>query len=410
MNEHYTLKTYLPIFQSFLVYGIHYLYLMGLYILFRPVLGDTLSLFHGSLYLTGLFVLCLIRKKYLTNLILIISGILIFFTGNTLFFYLSMGLVSGAFYSSMIMLIGFAYIDIKHWKKKQFRSIYMPMWYFIAEPIVLYIYGAYKHADAYKIVALFLLIFWAMTHFISEYLRGMERFFDINKDVEGTPRVAMFKANTKILSLIMGIMFGLLLLSVFFNFDGVFTLLVKGALYVVAGLVALVALIMLWLERMHILPPGFSERIQPYAFPNALANSRWFWIWEILGNLLCLFILAIFIRNAVRYFGKKLEENEKVEEEERIAKVPVDVVETIDAPVIQKKNIFRTNREKVRDLFSKKVRKIYKNAVPGSMTAHELLPNEGESEKTKNKNLTTYYDVARYSEHEISNKDLNSIK
>ncbi|MCR5202805.1 MAG: hypothetical protein K6D02_06955 [Lachnospiraceae bacterium] len=73
--------------------------------------------------------------------------------------------------------------------------------------------------------------------------------------------------------------------------------------------------------------------------------------------------------------------------------------------------LFRNNREKVRHIFKKGVKKTYGKRVPFTKTAREFVDSMGEKyDRDSLNSLNKLYDVARYSELEISKDEVNSIK
>ena len=71
--------------------------------------------------------------------------------------------------------------------------------------------------------------------------------------------------------------------------------------------------------------------------------------------------------------------------------------QTEDIAVMPKRRrLFFQKKNRIRYLFYKEVRRIYRDDVPKGKTSHELL-----DQNEKNKNLATSYDAARYGRNDL---------
>ena len=85
MKDSYSLRIFLTKAESVMVLLIHYLYMLALFLLLYDGTGMVFAKFHGILYLSGLYMLCIIRHRFLRSLPLIFSGFLVLLTLNCLF-------------------------------------------------------------------------------------------------------------------------------------------------------------------------------------------------------------------------------------------------------------------------------------------------------------------------------------
>ena len=394
MNDSYSLRIFLTKAESVLVLLIHYLYILAVFVLLYDGRGAVFTKFHGILYLSGLYLLCMIRHRFLQGMPLIISGFLIFLTLNCLFLSLAKAAESIMLLCSVVMLGWFLAADIGCYRKKTGHFLYRMQWYFIAEPVVMYIYGAHSRQTVFQITALFLIIGWILIQFLCTYLNGISRFLDINRDLEGVPRVAVFKGSANCLLMILGAMAVVLMLCVLAGYDEVFSAVALFILRIIGTVIKAVAAVFSWIAGLF----GAGEPVgtaQDLDLLSAITQSRWFILWEIIGNLIFWFVVFVFIRNGIRYFYRRIEKKETAKKREMIYAEPERQTEDI-AVVPKRRRLFFQKKNRIRYLFYKEVRRIYKDHVPRGKTSHELL-----DQNEKNKNLATSYDAARYGKNDL---------
>lgn len=403
MDERDSLDMYLPMVQDILIYGLNFLYLLGFYIFMHVCIGGRMSVIHGVMYLVGLYVLCIFKRKYFTNTILIISGFLIALTINTCFLYVFSGFFSATMICSLWVLFEFVFADLRDCSMHVYRCIYIMHWYYLALPIVTYIYGAYKSQQAFKIASLLLLMCFVLVHFLCDYFKGFEKYYKTNRNIEGAPGIATFRSNSKMSLYFIGGMFLVMLLSALFSYDEIFVYIAKLVFKFFEMLIWLFGKFMAWLESLHLLPGGTASNVNSHTIMNGINRSKWFWLWQLICNLLFFYIVFVIIRNIIKGFDKKLTKQTVVSEDIKMpAKDTHDKVEDLKVEKREEKHFFRNAKERVRHIFYKKMKRKYKNDVPISMTSHELA---GEQDK----NLAALYDIARYSEHEIDSKGIKKL-
>lgn len=393
MNDSYSLQIFLMKAQSVLVLFIHYIYILAVFSLLYDGKGAVFTKFHGILYLSGLYILCVIRRRFLQGLPFAISSFLIFLTLNCLFLSLAKAAESIILLCSIVMLVWFLITDIRCCREKTDNIVYRMRWYFIAEPVVMYVYGAYRGQSAFQITALFLIICWILIQFICTYLNGISRFLDINRDIEGIPRAAVFKGSANSLLMILGVMAVVLMLCVLAGYDEVFSAVALFILRIIGMLIKAVAAVFSWIAGLFGVGGSISTA-QDLDLLSAITQSRWFIVWEIIGNLIFWFVVFIFVRNGIRYFYRRVEKKETPKRKEAIYAEPKR--QTEDIPVVPgRRRLFFQRKNGIRYLFYKEVRRIYKDDVPRGKTSHELL-----DQNEKNKNLATSYDAARYGKND----------
>ncbi len=394
MKDSYSLRIFLTKAESVMVLLIHYLYMLALFLLLYDGTGMVFAKFHGILYLSGLYMLCIIRHRFLRSLPLIFSGFLVLLTLNCLFLSIAGAADSIIFLCSVVMLGWFLAMDIVGYRKKTDHFSYRMRWYFIAEPVLMYIYGAYSGHFAFQITALFLTISWILIQFICAYLKGISRFLDINRDIEGVPRTAIFKSSANSLFTILGVMAVILLLCVLAGYDEVFSAVALLVLRIIGTIIKAVMTVFSWIAGLFGTGGLTGTGQNPDLF-SAITRSRWFILWEIIGNLIFWFVVFVFIRNGIRYFYRRIEKQDTVEKREIIYDEPERQTEDI-AVMPKRRRLFFQKKNRIRYLFYKEVRRIYRDDVPKGKTSHELL-----DQNEKNKNLATSYDAARYGRNDL---------
>lgn len=75
-----------------------------------------------------------------------------------------------------------------------------------------------------------------------------------------------------------------------------------------------------------------------------------------------------------------------------------------------KRKVFRTNREKVRHLFRRRIVNSLQDKVRSTDTARQLAHKAEDAGAMSFTALTGLYEEARYSEHEITNEQWKSIR
>lgn len=394
MKDSYSLRIFLTKAESVMVLLIHYLYVLALFLLLYDGTGMVFTKFHGILYLSGLYMLCIIRHRFLRSLPLIFSGFLILLTLNCLFLSIAGAADSIIFLCSVAMLGWFLVVDIVGYRKKTDHFSYRMQWYFIAEPVLMYIYGAYGDHSTFQITALFLTISWILIQFICAYLKGISRLLDINRDIEGVPRTAIFKSSANSLFTILGVMAVILMLCVLAGYDEVFSAVALLVLRIIGTIIKAVMTVLSWIAGLFG-TGGSAGTVQDPDLFSAITRSGWFILWEIIGNLIFWFVVFVFIRNGIRYFYRRIEKQDTVEKREIIYDEPERQTEDI-AVMPKRRRLFFQKKNRIRYLFYKEVRRIYRDDVPKGKTSHELL-----DQNEKNKNLATSYDAARYGRNDL---------
>ena len=186
----------------------------------------------------------------------------------------------------------------------------------------------------------------------------------------------------------------ILLLCVLAGYDEVFSAVALLVLRIIGTIIKAVMTVFSWIAGLFG-TGGLTGTGQDPDLFSAITRSRWFILWEIIGNLIFWFVVFVFIRNGIRYFYRRIEKQDTVEKREIIYDEPERQTEDI-AVMPKRRRLFFQKKNRIRYLFYKEVRRIYRDDVPKGKTSHELL-----DQNEKNKNLATSYDAARYGRNDL---------
>lgn len=315
----------------------------------------------------------------------------------------------------LLLLTGALLGSIQKWRMGFGHTYYTFPWYLIPEILILYFYGIYQSDPAYQTMAFGLLAVLVMGHFWCTYLQGMNDYLDQNKKLEGISESRIFRINTRVVCFLL---FGMLLVTVIAGMIRTdrFSGQMGGSLaaffrMLLVGLQSLIHALQWWNRGKTEGPPEEITVISVTKSPELSGESADAG-YAAVGLLLSLLVFFYLVYRLAKAFDdkddhvwKRPDYNGDIETEDR--------VEKIDEEDRRRFHFFRTNRQKVRYQFKKRVKKTLKGRIPTADTAWELteeMQKQGTEDSSVLHSLTQLYDVARYGSREISAEEIRRIR
>ena len=389
------------------------------YLMFYPiwsaVFDSTFFVATDIAFVLGVYILCTIKrffmKTYTPRLPVVAFINFMYFSMFIGAFVLIQNYFGSVYYTGLSMMICMCVSDFKNHFTSYPKRVFTVKWYYIGEPIMIYMCGVYTHVAVYKKVALFFVMLLILIYFWCTYLSEMIKYFEINRHMENVPTNNIFYDNSYVFVRIIGILAIVLLFATFFEFDEVFVWIGRLILLIVAGFVAVFGKIM---EFFLALFPGngdgnFSQNMQQTNY-WLQQNS---WLLSLLGYVFSFILIVYLLRKFRGAFKRERVEKDYIPEKHIVGRDSTDEIEEILPKEKVKKTRMKDNREKIRRIFKSKMEKKYSKRVPKYMTAKELASESvGEKNdlKQSQSKLAAYYDEARYSEHEMTAEQVSKVK
>lgn len=300
-----------------------------------------------------------------------------------------------------------------------FRGGYRLQWPVFAEALILSLYGGSQGIETVQIYGLFLGGICIIAHFWCISLQGMQEYLQQNAGLDNVPEDNIFWGNSKIVVCLLAIPAVL--------FAGI--ILVQGDISVAAWLLSIIkngfVQVVRGLRKIFLLFGKVSDgektpvqvTSQPMAtrIPAVTNDDNTQGLGVIIALVAVgLVIIYIFVKMILSSDGGK-----ETPEGQR----PVfhhhgtgqDKIEKVDMEQ-RKLFFFRNNREQIRFYFKKRVQKFYEKKTPPNYTSGEFCCaiREAEHEEKEDveelEQLDSLYDIARYSEKQITKQQVREIK
>lgn len=309
-----------------------------------------------------------------------------------------------------VALIG----SIQTWRIGFAHTIYFFPWYLILEILILYFYGAYRKDPAYQVMAFTLMVVLIIGHFWCTYLQGMNDYLDQNKSLEGIPSDRIFRTNTQMIVFILLALLLIMILSGALHFEQ-FSGQIGGhiAAFIRMLLLGIQSLIhaLRWWNHGEISQEPMEGNLPtvthiPEATGDDLDTST------VLPTLIvCLGIFFYLVYRLAKAFDDR-DDHIWIRPDYDGFQGTDDQVESIQGEEKQRFHLFRSNREKVRYYFKKRVKKTMRGHIPVGNTVWELTEEiqRQEEKETGLQPLTSLYDVARYGKREITKEEIRKMK
>lgn len=310
----------------------------------------------------------------------------------------------------LLMLTGCLIESVQQWRSGFAPSEYYVRWYFFPEPFILYFYGLYANIQDYRTMAIVLTVIFLIGHFWCLYLQGMNDYLDQHMNSEKIPRSSILRMNTKVILGILIIFVTVLIAFAAFRFNVAF--LSIGHFF--ADFFRVIASVMQSLIHGFQWWKNFGtdnsdsvveDALQPTEVP-AVSGDDGSEVYLVLGVIISLVIFFYMVYRLAHAFDDR--DNRKWIPPEFGSHLRADdQVEDLGKKERKLFHLFRTNREKIRYQFKKRVKKVMKGTIPKSYTAWDFHKEIQKKQADENITvLTDLYDVARYGEREITSAEV----
>lgn len=401
--------------QDISIWIIHGFAWLGVYFFLDMYKNEEAELLFGIFWICVIMLAVHLLRHFCQRLPFLLAGHGVFYAIIILFAHETVYLKEERTIFCLLMLTGMLAGSIQEWRTGFGHTIYTFPWYLIPEILIIYFYGIYKTNTDYQTMAFVLVLLFVIGHFWCLYLQGMNDYLDQNMKLEGTPGGRIFQTNTR---MILYILLGLLLLIILvgsFQF-GRFSGQVGGYIaaffrMLVLGIQSLMHLLQWWNHGKS------TEESTDFDIPSVTSmpdssgdsNSTGYVAMCLIISLLVFFYLVYRLAKA---FDDR-DDHEWQRPDYGGYQGINDQVEDIAGGERKRFHLFRTNREKVRYRFKKRVKKTMEGHIPVGDTAWELtreLQKREESHPVGLTQLTELYDVARYGYREISAEEIRKLK
>mgnify|MGYP004629018285 CR=1 FL=1 len=314
------------------------------------------------------------------------------------------GRLDGAdLFFTVIAAAGITLASVQLWKRSFPWLVYSMGWYVPTLCLVIYVSAFYMHDTTYKVVAALLTMVFLLLHLWCSYLQGIIEYLEQNRNLEDVPFGEIFRANTRVVTIILAVFACVVGIAMFVQMDQVFWWIGHTFGRIIAWIVHMIQMAVHWMEGLVRDVPVVTDAPvvteAPLVNQQPVQGSENEWMYLLGGVGISLIFMFILFQRLIRYFDKPLKASVRPEYH-KAPKTP-DQIEEVVMDEEEDLPIFKNPRQKVRYLFKKRVQKKYQKKVPQTKTAREL-----ESEKK----LVSYYDIARYSRREISRREWKELK
>jgi len=369
------------------------------YPVWHAVFKSTFLLITDLMFVLGIFVLCMVKeyflKLYTPRLPVVAFANFMYLAIYIGAFAIIQNYFGSVFFTGLIIVIWLCVVDFINYFTSYPERKFVVKWYYIGEPILIYMCGVYTHEHIYKKIALFFVMLLILLYFWCTYLTEMIKYFEINRHMENVPTNNIFFDNSSAFVRILGILAIILLFASFFEFDGVFVWIGRIIVLIIAMIVEGFGKIMEFI--LSLFPGGDSSAIsQDFQQTSEMLQKSSLLI-TILGYVLSFVLIVYLLRKCRGIFKRDWFDKDSIPEKRIFGRDSTDEVEDITPKEKVKIRKPRDNREKVRRIFKSKMEKKYSKKVPRFMTSNELADNE---------TLADCYDEARYSDHEITSEQV----
>lgn len=415
MKQHKVRDYYegIHLLQDASIWIIHGFAWLGVYFFLDMYMHGESEIVFGVFWICAISMAVLLLRYFCHRLPLLLAFHGIFYAVILLFARETVYLKEERTIFCLLMLTVMLFGSVQEWRTGFGHTVYTFPWYLIPEILIIYFYGIYKSEAAYQTMAFVLILVFITGHFWCLYLQGMNDYLDQNRKLEGTPGGRIFQTNTR---MILGILMGLLLLMIlvgacqFGRFSGqIGSHIASFFRMLILGLQSLVHLLQWW-NRGETTEETVDDIPSVTGMPDVSGGSQNSgYTVALLFSLLVFFYLVYRLAKA---FDDK-DDHEWQRPDYGGYQGIDDQVEYIAGNHKKRFHLFRTNREKVRHRFKKRVKKTMKGHIPPGDTAWELT---GELQKQENGDtadliqLTGLYDVARYGYRNITAEEIRKLR
>lgn len=286
---------------------------------------------------------------------------------------------------------------------------YYGNWAHAVEVAVIYLWGAFHHETNFTMAGLLLGITLLLIHYWCTYLSRFDDFTQEKRDVSIFFLERIFKLNTKCMKQFLLLAGILMLTTVLAQYDAWMAPFKHILLMVVRHVMRVVHLFLDWLRSLnHPTLQKTGEGDVGQLRPNETGFQTDNLFLAIIGGLAISTLFFLGLREFYLKLRDVLRKKKNVLQYQENMMDQIEDLSDEDDPFLRRlaRRIFLDNRERVRAHFKHRVQRALNNAIRDSETAGRLQERVNASGKDQIDVLTALYQVARYSEQEITPADI----
>lgn len=291
---------------------------------------------------------------------------------------------------------------------------YQIKWYMILEVLFLFFWGLFTKNESLKWIGIFLGIIFLVFHLWCTYLDALNGYLDEKESMNNVPVKEIFKNSFSVVSILLFCLTMVLLFVVTINQNGFLEPLKRYIMLGIRKLLWIIGLVIQFFANFSVLGDTMrGEEVKDELVMSPPGNTVDVHIWWMeIGGLIIMSVLLFFgLREFYLWIRKRTKKKKKLFRKRLLIPDEIEEVEEEDGALKKLlKKVFRNNQERVRYLFKSKVKKSLGKKIRSSNTSEELRDNvlkQGQNDLTE---LTQLYQVARYSQREITKEQLRQVK
>ncbi|MCH5267107.1 MAG: DUF4129 domain-containing protein [Lachnospiraceae bacterium] len=316
------------------------------------------------------------------------------------------------------VLFGCVIGAVSHYRRGTEYISYTGKWYLVPVVVILFFWGLFAGEKDIKNLGIALGIVLILFHLWCAYLERINDYLAEQGDITNLSKALIFMGNTYVVTRLLFVTFLGMLVAFYFQNDGFFEPVKDYVLYAIRKLILWLGMFVRWVRSLwngggdsdlSSMPEELDASMYSMEFSQWLNHP----VVLFLGALPFLILLAFAVREFIIWLKKRRKKKVGMwgqkpvipdEIEELVAEETESFWETL------KRKIFRTKQEKVRYLFKMRVKRSLRDKIRDSQTAR-TLGQEVEKEKGIAMDaLTGLYEVARYSEQEITTEEIKAAR
>lgn len=291
---------------------------------------------------------------------------------------------------------------------------YRIKWYFILEVLFLFFWGLFTKNESIKWIGVFLGVIFLVFHMWCTYLDSLNIYLDEKESMNNVPVREIFKNSFSVVSVLLFCLTIALLFLVTINQNGFLDLLKKYIMLGIKKILWLIGLVVQFFANFSVMGDTMGgDEVKDELIMSPPANTVDVHIWWMeIGGLIIISVLLLF---GLREFYLWIKKRTKKKITIRKSLLIPDEIEAVDEQeegTLGKllKKVFRSNQEKVRYLFKSRVKKGLGQKIRESKTSEELRDDVLKQGQIDIGNLTELYQIARYSQREITREQIREVK
>lgn len=303
-----------------------------------------------------------------------------------------------------------------HYRRGQEYICYTGKWYLAVEVVVIFFWGVFNKNTDIKNIGIIVGIVLILLHMWCSYLERMNDYLTERGEISNLSKFLIFDGSTRMVVWLLLVTFLCMLTAFYFQNDGLFEPIKEYVLYAIRKMIHWITNIVRWVESLwgdNKVSDLFREDAVEKQSKKKNSPVLLHPVVAVIGAIPYIILFAFGIREFSRWLKRRRKKQEGIWG--RKLEYPDEIEELIQAESESfwekwKRRIFRTNQEKVRYLFKVRIKRGLRDAIKDSQTARALGEQVQKENGLSMEPLTDLYEVARYSEQEITAEELKSVR